>query len=165
MNLNGTMQHFKIEHPKDGYVKEINKELTGIYADYIEGKVEWAKDAYKEHSNTSVFHGVSYALSMGTDMLATNACVNANFSDPVTSAIGTATGAFTYFGLMGGSLFMKYKLRANVELDCFEILMELETTEDIDDLVDIARKELNKNLGCVKVRITVKNLICFMGGK
>jgi len=60
---------------------------------------------------------------------------------------------------------MKYKLDTNVELDCFEILMKLETTEEIDDLVDIVRKELNKNLGCVKVRITVKNLICFIGGK
>jgi len=50
---------------------------------------------------------------------------------------------------------------ANVELDCFEIIMDLEKTDDIDDLVDIVRKELNKNLGNVEVKITVKNLICF----
>lgn len=39
--------------------------------------------------------------------------------------------------------------------------MELETIMDIDDLVDIVRKELNKNLGRVEVKIKVKNLICF----
>ena len=56
---------------------------------------------------------------------------------------------------------MKTKINdANVELDIYTILVELENKDDLNDLIGILEKELDKQLGKVYLVVQVKNLVC-----
>ena len=49
---------------------------------------------------------------------------------------------------------------ANVELDVYNILIDIGTEEELEDAIGLIRKEFNKGLGNVHLCIQVKNLIC-----